>query len=117
MRLIALLLATTLFAADAPKPRPPPPRSRRKPPVYLTEKEATEAGENPLLQGEFANAKMGANVIALGKDEYRLVLFKGGLPGAGWDGTPKIEVEGKRDGEGLLFKDSIDSATLADGVR
>ena len=58
---------------------------------------------------------MGANVIALGKDEFRLVLFKGGLPGAGWDGTPKIEVEGKRDGEGALFKDNIDSATLADG--
>ena len=55
-------------------------------------------------------------VIALGKDEYRLVLFKGGLPGAGWDGTPKIEVEGKRDGEGILFKDNIDSATVVDGT-
>ena len=116
MRLIALLLATTLFAADAPKAKTPAAPKPPEPPVYLTEKEATEAGENPLLQGEFANAKMGANVISLGKGEYRLVLFKGGLPGAGWDGTPKIEVEGKRDGEGVLFKDTIDSATLADGA-
>jgi hypothetical protein len=59
---------------------------------------------------------MGANVISLGKGEYRLVLFKGGLPGAGWDGTPKIEVEGKRDGATVTFQDSIDSATLTDGV-
>ena len=116
MRLIALLLATTLFAADAPKPKTPAAPKPPEPPVYLTEKEANEAGENPLLQGEFAHAKMGANVISLGKGEYRLVLFKGGLPGAGWDGTPKIEVEGKRDGEGLLFKDSIDSATLTEGT-
>jgi hypothetical protein len=57
---------------------------------------------------------MGANVISLGKGEYRLVLFKGGLPGAGWDGTT-FEVDGKRDGEGVLFKDNIDSATLANG--
>lgn len=115
-RLLALLLATSLFAADAPKAKTPAAPKLPEPPVYLTEKEAAEAGEDPRLQGEFANAKMGANVIALGKGEYRLVLFKGGLPGAGWDGTPKIEVEGKRDGEGVLFKDSIDSAELADGV-
>ena len=37
------------------------------------------------------------------------------MPNSGWDGTPKIEVEGKRDGEGVLFKDTIDSATLANG--
>ena len=93
MRLIALLLATTLFAADAPKAKAPAAPKPLEPPVYLTEKEATAAGENPLLQGEFAHAKMGANVISLGKGEYRLVLFKGGLPGAGWDGTPKIELK------------------------
>jgi hypothetical protein len=115
-RLLALLLATTLFAADAPKTKTPAAPKPPEPPVYLTEKEATEAGEDPRLQGEFANAKMGANVIALGKGEYRLVLFKGGLPGAGWDGTPKIEVEGKRDGTTVTFQDSIDSATLTDGV-
>ena len=116
MRLIALLLATTLFAADAPKAKAPAAPKPPEPPVYLTEKEATDAGEDPRLQGEFANVKMGANVISLGKGEYRLVLFKGGLPGAGWDGTPKIEVEGKRTGTSVSFKDNIDSATLADGV-
>jgi hypothetical protein len=115
-RLLALLFATTLFAADAPKAKAPSAPKPPEPPVYLTEAEAIAAGEDPRLQGEFANVKMGANVISLGKGEYRLVLFKGGLPGAGWDGTPKIEVEGKRDGSTVFFKDNIDSATLADGV-
>jgi len=115
MRLIALLLATSLFAADAPKAKAPAAPKPPEPPVYLTETEAAVVNTDYKLQGEYANAKMGANVIALGKDEFRLILFKGGLPGAGWDGTPKIEVEGKRDGEGVLFKDNIDSATLADG--
>jgi hypothetical protein len=54
-------------------------------------------------------------VIALGDNNFRLVLFKGGLPGAGWDASPKIEVEGKRDGDAVKFEDKIDSATLADG--
>mgnify|MGYP003840875667 FL=1 len=116
MRLLALLLATSLFAADTPKAKAPAAPKPPEPPVYLTEAEAAAVGPDYKLQGEYAHAKMGANVIALGKDEYRLVLFKGGLPGAGWDGTPKIEVEGKRDGEGVLFKDTIDSATLADGA-
>lgn len=113
-RLIALLLATTLFAADAPKAKAPAAPKPPEPPVYLTEKEAVEAGEDPRLQGEFANAKMGANVIALGKGEYRLVLFKGGLPGAGWDGTPRIEVAGRREERRVIFKDDIDEATLVD---
>ena len=116
MRLIALLLASTLFAADAPKAKAPAAPKPPEPPVYLTETEAAAVNTDYKLQGEYANAKMGANVIALGKDEFRLVLFKGGLPGAGWDGTPKIEVEGKRDGTTVTFQDSIDSATLTDGV-
>ena len=116
MRLLALLLATSLFAADAPKAKAPAAPKPPEPPVYLTETEAAVVNTDYKLQGEYANAKMGANVIALGQDEFRLVLFKGGLPGAGWDGTPKIEVDGKRDGEGVLFKDNIDSATLAEGI-
>jgi len=82
MRLLALLLATSLFAADAPKAKAPAAPKPPEPPVYLTETEAAAVNTDYKLQGEYANAKMGANVIALGKDEFRLVLFKGGLPGA-----------------------------------
>ena len=114
--LLALLCAATLAAADEPKVPAGVATKPVEPPVYLTEAAALEAGENPRLQGEFANAKLGANVIALGQDQYRLVLFKGGLPGAGWDGTRKIEVEGRREGQTVVFQDNVDSATLADDV-
>ena len=112
MRILALLLATTLFAADAPKAKTPAAPKPPEPPTYLT---VETAGADFLVQGEYANAKFGANVIALGDNNFRLVLFKGGLPGAGWDASPKIEVEGKRDGDAVKFEDKIDSATLADG--
>ena len=112
MRILALLLATTLFAADAPKAKTPAAPKPPEPPTYLT---VETAGPDFLVQGEYANAKFGANVIALGDNNFRLVLFKGGLPGAGWDASPKIEVEGKRDGDAVKFEDKIDSATLADG--
>ena len=112
MRLLALLLATSLFAADAPKTKAPAATKAPEQPTYLT---ADTAGPDFQLQGEYANAKFGANVIALGDNNFRLVLFKGGLPGAGWDASPKIEVEGKRDGDAVKFEDKIDSATLADG--
>jgi len=115
MRLLALLLATSLFAADAPKAKAPAAPKAPEPPVYLTEAEAGAVNTDFKLQGEYANSKFGADVIALGADNFHLVLFKGGLPGAGWDGSPKIEVDGKRDGEGVKFEDKIDSATLADG--
>jgi hypothetical protein len=116
MRLLALLLATSLFAADAPKAKTPAAPKPPEPPVYLTEADAAAVNTDYKLQGEYANAKLGANIIALGNDQFHLVLFKGGLPGAGWDGSPKIEVDGKRNGEGIQFQDNIDSAALADGV-
>ncbi len=112
MRLLALLLTTSLFAADAPKTKAPAAPHAPEPPTYLT---ADTAGPDFPLQGEYANEKMGADVIALGDDNFRLVLHKGGLPGAGWDGSAKIEVDGKRDGAGVKFQDKIDSAVLADG--
>ena len=48
---------------------------------------AKAAAENPdfLLQGEYANASKGFQVIALGKGKFHISVFNGGLPGAGWD--------------------------------
>jgi len=101
---LALVTALPLPAAD-PKPEPP---------IYLA---AAEGGRDYVDQGEYVNDWGGAQVIALGADGFRLVTYKGGLPGAGWDKESRREVEGKRDGDSVRF-DSKDgyTADLSDGT-
>ncbi|MBM3829988.1 MAG: DUF1080 domain-containing protein [Verrucomicrobia bacterium] len=107
--LYILLLAASLPAADAPKP---------KPAAYLTEAEARAAGPDFDLQGEYADANFGAQVIALGDSKFRLVLHTGGLPGAGWDKSAKTEVEGALTGAKAVFKggEGKPSAEAAGGL-
>jgi hypothetical protein len=61
------------------------------------------AGPDYADQGEYANDWGGAQVIALGQDKFRLAIYKGGLPGAGWDGERNQGVEGKREGDQIVF--------------
>ncbi len=105
--LIVFASATSLLPADAAKPAKPKPVS------YLT---VESAGADYAAQGEYLNDWGGAQVIALGEDSFRLVTFKGGLPGAGWDKETRTEVEGKRTGGKIVFtgKDGY-SAELAGG--
>ncbi len=109
MRLPALLCALSLaaftgYGADAPKPATPkaPAPKNVEPPVYMS---VETAGPDFPLQGEYAGEGLGANIIALGDGNFRLVTFKGGLPGAGWDVSAKTEAEAKRDGDVVRFKD------------
>ena len=76
------------------------------------------AGQDYADQGEYANDKAGAQVIALGDDRFRVVIHKGGLPGAGWDKSPKTEVEGRRSGAAILFTNATTGWTysIAQGV-
>jgi hypothetical protein len=94
--LLVLLLPAALasYAADSNQPAQP------KPQTFLT---VETAGPDYADQGEYTNSWGGAQVIALGNDQFRLVIFKGGLPGAGWDGSPRTEVEGKREASGIVF--------------
>ena len=110
-RLLLLAACGALFAAEPSAPKAKPADST----VFLT---AEAAGPAFLRQGEFTTTGHGANILALGGDQYRLVLFTGGLPGAGWDGSPRSEMEGKADGEKVAFapKSGETRATLAEGV-
>src|SRR5262245_45230402 len=103
---LALTLAGAVAAVAADKP------------VAETFLSAEKAGPDYVDQGEYVNDWGGAQVIALGQDRFRLVIHKGGLPGAGWDKSAKTEVEGKREGDKIVFAKSANGFqySLANGV-
>ena len=83
-----------------------------KPQAFLT---VESAGQDYVDQGEYANAWGGAQVIALGDDQFRVVIHKGGLPGAGWDNSPKTELSGRRQGAAILFTNASNGWTYSIG--
>src|SRR5207237_1119571 len=87
-----------------------------KPKKDLTFLDPAKAGPDYADQGEYKNDWGGAQVIALGDDKFRMVSYKGGLPGTGWDKEFKQEVNGKRDGSKIVFTGQDEyRAELADG--
>jgi len=78
-----------------------------------------KAGPDFALQGEYEAApadKLGVQVIALGGETFRVCVEIGGLPGAGWDGMGKNEIEGKAEAGKLAVSGKGWNVTLADGV-
>ena len=76
------------------------------------------------LQGEYlgqvksdeGDLTVGAQIIALGDNKFRAVGYLGGLPGDGWDGEPKHEIDGEmRDGV-VRFPSDVATGELKDGV-
>jgi cytochrome c2 len=49
------------------------------------------------LQGEYQGDKLGVQVVALGDGNFSVVSYGGGLPGAGFDGKQKQELEADRE--------------------
>jgi len=87
---LVLILMPLLCALAAEKPRE----------VFTDPK---EAGPNFAVQGEYVGqvkteegeSTEGVQVIALGDGKFRAVAYHGGLPGAGWDKSQTIQVDGK----------------------
>jgi hypothetical protein len=83
--------------------------------------EPEEAGPDFLVQGEYevpdssstssALPVWAAQISALGRGNFRLVLLKGGLPGAGWDAKTQLHGRGRTDDEKVLFM-GVDNAPL-----
>lgn len=46
-------------------------------------------------QGEYQSSKIGAQVVSLDQGDFHVVVYPGGLPGAGWDGKNKSLLHGK----------------------
>jgi hypothetical protein len=55
-------------------------------------------------------------VIALGNGQFKAVLYEGGLPGAGWNGKTKIELDGKTANGTTEFANKSFKGTIAGGV-
>ena len=56
--------------------------------------ESAKADPDFAVQGEYVAAGIGLQVIATGDNEFELAIFSGGLPGAGWNGSPPQRIEG-----------------------
>ena len=72
------------------------------------------------FQGEYAGSlngqyDVGSQVIALGGGKFKMVLFPGGLPGAGYDGEEKREYTGTRDGDTVSFEGGTTGKSISDG--
>jgi hypothetical protein len=68
--------------------------------------EPEQAGADFAIQGEYAGDNSGAQVIALGDGKFRVVGWTPGLPGTTADVERKVEVDGKRDGEKVVFDEN-----------
>ncbi len=108
LRLLSLvLLVAPPLVAQNPKPQIP---------TFLSLEEARQNGPDIDIQGEYSDAQLGLQVIALGNDTFRAVFFKGGLPGAGWDKSDKVELESKRSGDRVEFEQDGCKAVLLSGT-
>lgn len=75
-----------------------------------------DADSDYALQGEYvgeinrdgAQVKFGVQIIAQGDGKFHGVGYAGGLPGDGWDGSERIEGDGRREGDAAVFgKDDV----------
>ena len=66
-----------------------------------------EGGHDFKVQGEYAGDKAGVQVIALGDGKFRAVIHKGGLPGAGWDKSDKVQLDGQAIKTGAFFERTV----------
>jgi hypothetical protein len=89
-------------------------------PAWTDPAAATRECPDFAIQGEYTGDGTGVQVIARGKGEFEAVIFKGGLPGAGWEpGNDTLRLKGKRDGDKIGFhtdKNTTSVASLENGI-
>ncbi|HEY1785415.1 MAG TPA: DUF1080 domain-containing protein, partial [Pirellulales bacterium] len=107
--LLLFLLCPFVVRAEEPKPEP---------------KDAEPTGPDYAVQGEYVGqvftqageAPIGVQVIALGKGKFRATGYIGGLPGEGWDRSPRKSSEGELKDGAVEIKSDEYSSTVKSGV-
>jgi hypothetical protein len=113
LSLLPITLATAIYAADNPPKAAPAASPNPKAETFL---EAAQGGQDYIDQGEYKNDWGGAQIIALGENNFRMVTYRGGLPGDGWDKEYKQENPGKREAGKIVFTgENSYRAELANG--
>lgn len=100
--MLAALLLALVLAEDAPA---------RK--TVVDPKDATP---DMAIQGEYAGPNSAAQVVAEGKGRFAVAAYRGGLPGAGWDGKPPVCLQAiSADGQASVKGDGYDGS-ISGGV-
>ena len=106
---LLLLSCPLVLRADDPKPVP---------------KDAEPTGPDYAVQGEYVgevftqagNSPIGVQVVALGKGKFRATGYIGGLPGEGWDRSPRKSSEGELKDGVVEIKSDDYSSTIKNGM-
>jgi hypothetical protein len=100
--LVGLLAAALVATVGNPGAAQDPKAEKEKLPQVAVNDPAKLADDLDFaIQGEYLGKRdgvaLGAQVVALGDGQFKVKLYPGGLPGAGWDGTPPTAGKGTRD--------------------
>lgn len=90
---VGLIIGWSLLAADS------------RIPVFL---DPAQAGADYAEQGEYTNDWGGVQIVALGDNTFQMTIYKGGLPGAGWDKATRNMVKGRRNETKIAFEGEND---------
>lgn len=117
-----LVLAAGLPNTAAQDKKEPPPKPKR---IAIAEPKDVAKDADFLIQGEYEgptanDEKAGVQVVAKGDGKFAVKVFRGGLPGAGWNGKDSFTGTAERkDGKAVVtFKGVPDGKedVIADGV-
>jgi hypothetical protein len=118
--LVALTFAAFTSSAAAQPKEKPKPKDKNKGTVT----DIAQADEDYAFQGEYTGAAfrpglgneyVGLQVVALGGGKFAAVRYRGGLPGAGWDGATKDQLSGERSGPGVTLAGPEQKIEIAAG--
>ncbi len=77
--------------------------------IIIDDPEKAKQNEDFLVQGEYQGNNRGMQVIARGNGEFELVVYEGGLPGAGWDRIDPRRLDGDAD----VVRDLVETMSLS----